>query len=218
MHSNPPSDHISRHTSMSCCKLSCAMHSYASGLVFRTDGAQGVGIVNAMRGASVAIVSHLCFCSPSKPLQCLTPLSAASAAVVTAGGIIWVRSAGPVQVCASSLEQPEYQRFTKACLQLFYAREVFHQFVCMKLHRCPCKLKGRQPATTCCIFDVLPAERGKEGTMTICQAAYAWPGALPSSQRISSSNNAAIVRWSQLCRIWCSGQDFNVISDKAARP
>ena len=73
-------------------------HSYASGVVFRTDGAQGVGIVNAMRGATVAIVSHLCFCSPSKPLQCLTPLSAASAAIVTAGGIVWVRSASPVQV------------------------------------------------------------------------------------------------------------------------
>ncbi|KAL3159647.1 hypothetical protein ABBQ38_010057 [Trebouxia sp. C0009 RCD-2024] len=71
-------------------------HSYASGVVFRTDGAQGVGIVNAMRGATVAIVSHLCFCSPQRPLQCLTPLSAASAATVTAGGIIWVKSASPV--------------------------------------------------------------------------------------------------------------------------
>ena len=73
--------------------------SYAAGSVFRTDGAQGVGIVNAMRGATVAIVSHLCFCSPLRPLQCLTPLSAASAATVTAGGIIWVRSANAVKVC-----------------------------------------------------------------------------------------------------------------------
>ena len=72
--------------------------SYASGFVFRTDGAQGVGVVNAMRGGTVAIVSHLCFCSPLRPLQCLTPLSAVSAAVVTAGGIIWVRSANPVKV------------------------------------------------------------------------------------------------------------------------
>ena len=77
--------------------------SYASGFVFRTDGAQGVGIVNAMRGATVAIVSHLCFCSPLRPLQCLTPLSAVSAATVTAGGIIWVRSANPVKVCKHHL-------------------------------------------------------------------------------------------------------------------
>ena len=55
--------------------------------------------MNAMRGATVAIVSHICFCSPVRPLQCLTPLSAASAATVTAGGIIWVRSASPVEVC-----------------------------------------------------------------------------------------------------------------------
>ena len=85
---------------LKCCSnadsIAC---SYASGSVFRTDGAQGVGIVNAMRGATVAIVSHLCFCSPLRPLQCLTPLSAASAATVTAGGIIWVKSANPVKVC-----------------------------------------------------------------------------------------------------------------------
>lgn len=67
-------------------------------MVFRTDGAQGVGIVNAMRGATVAVVSHACFCSAAKPLQCLTPTSAASAATVTAGGIVWVKAASPGQV------------------------------------------------------------------------------------------------------------------------
>ena len=73
--------------------------SYAAGMVFRSDGAQGVGIVNAMRGATVAVVSHACFCSPAKPLQCLTPLNAASAATVTAGGVLWVKASSPAQVC-----------------------------------------------------------------------------------------------------------------------
>ena len=74
------------------------MCSYAAGMVFRTDGAQGVGIVNAMRGATVALVSHAFFCSPAKPLQCLTTSSAASAATVTTGGIVWVQGSRPDQV------------------------------------------------------------------------------------------------------------------------
>ncbi|DBA72698.1 TPA: hypothetical protein ACH3X2_010233 [Trebouxia sp. C0005] len=72
-------------------------HSYAAGMVFRSDGAQGVGIVNAMRGATVALVSHALFCSPVKPLQCLTTSSAASAATVTTGGIVWVQGSRPDQ-------------------------------------------------------------------------------------------------------------------------
>ena len=78
---------------------SVLMCSYAAGMVFHSDGAQGVGIVNAMRGATVAVVSHACFCSPAKPLQCLTPLNAASAATVTAGGVLWVKASSPAQVC-----------------------------------------------------------------------------------------------------------------------
>lgn len=74
------------------------MCSYAAGMVFRTDGAQGVGIVNAMRGATVALVSHAFFCSPAKPLQCLTTSSAVSAATVTSGGIVWVQGSGPDKV------------------------------------------------------------------------------------------------------------------------
>ena len=67
-------------------------------MVFRTAGAQGVGIVNAMRGATIALASHAFFCSPHKPLQCLTPFSAVSAATVTAGGIIWVNASGSNKV------------------------------------------------------------------------------------------------------------------------
>ena len=78
------------------------MQSYASGMVFRTAGAQGVGIVNAMRGATVALVSHLCFCSAAKPLQCLSPVSAVSAAIVTAGGILWVQASNPSQVISGA--------------------------------------------------------------------------------------------------------------------
>lgn len=96
---------------ISAVALNCLAYSYASGVVFRTDGAQGVGIVNAMRGATVAIVSHLCFCSPLRPLQCLSPWSAASAATVTAGGIIWVKSASPVQVCTHLTINTLFVRF-----------------------------------------------------------------------------------------------------------
>lgn len=77
------------------------MCSYAAGMVFCMDGAQGVGIVNAMRGATVALVSHAFFCSPAKPLQCLTASSAASAATVTTGGIVWVQGSRPDQVCST---------------------------------------------------------------------------------------------------------------------
>ncbi|KAL0052933.1 hypothetical protein WJX82_010022 [Trebouxia sp. C0006] len=79
-------------------------HSYAAGMVFCMDGAQGVGIVNAMRGATVALVSHAFFCSPAKPLQCLTASSAASAATVTTGGIVWVQGSRPNQATQKKVQ------------------------------------------------------------------------------------------------------------------
>jgi hypothetical protein len=75
---------------------------HAQGLVFRLDGALGVGLVNAVRGATVAIASGLLFCRPDKPGQCLSMASATSAAVVTAGGIVWVCAGNRARVSGKS--------------------------------------------------------------------------------------------------------------------
>ena len=66
--------------------------SYSAGIVYRSDGALGVGMVNAMRGATVALIAGVWFCSEATPWQCLTPWSATSAAVVTVGSIMWVNA------------------------------------------------------------------------------------------------------------------------------
>lgn len=68
------------------------MCSYSAGIVYRSDGALGVGMVNAMRGAVIALIAGVWFCSAATPWQCLTPLSAASAAIVTSGSIMWVNA------------------------------------------------------------------------------------------------------------------------------
>lgn len=71
------------------------VHSFAQGRVQRMEGALGAGLVAAVRSATVSLASGLLFCSPSAPSQCLTPLSFASAAVVTAGGVAWVTAKPP---------------------------------------------------------------------------------------------------------------------------
>jgi hypothetical protein len=65
------------------------------GAVQKSDGALGVGLVTAVRSATVSLSSGLLFCSPAAPAQCLTPLSAASALIVTLGGVVWVRAVAP---------------------------------------------------------------------------------------------------------------------------
>lgn len=65
-------------------------HMLAQGWVFRWDGAIGVGVVNSVRGAVLTVVTHALFCRPDRPWLCMTPLSALSAAVTTAGGVVWV--------------------------------------------------------------------------------------------------------------------------------
>ena len=60
----------------------------------KSDGALGVGLVTAVRSATVSLASGMLFCSPQSPSQCLTPLSAASALIVTLGGVAWVTAPG----------------------------------------------------------------------------------------------------------------------------
>ena len=68
------------------------LHVWAQSLVFQTDGALGVGCVNAVRGALIAVASDRLFCRPDRTSACLTPQTCASALLVMVGGIAWVRS------------------------------------------------------------------------------------------------------------------------------
>ena len=66
------------------------------GLVLQTEGALGVGLVNAVRGATVSIMAALLFCRGDAS-QCLTARTALSAAIITAGALGWV-AAGQLMV------------------------------------------------------------------------------------------------------------------------
>lgn len=66
------------------------LHMYAQSLVFKQEGALGVSLVNAVRGAAVTVVVGLLFCSKERPLLCLTMQSGVAACIVTAGGVLWV--------------------------------------------------------------------------------------------------------------------------------
>lgn len=68
------------------------LHTFAQGAVQRSQGALGVGLVSAVRSATVGVGASLIFCRAGARSQCLTPRSAASAAIVTLGGIVWVVS------------------------------------------------------------------------------------------------------------------------------
>jgi drug/metabolite transporter (DMT)-like permease len=65
------------------------VHMFAQAFVFKHHGALGVSLVNAMRGAAIAVVGALLFCSPQDRQLCLTPPAAASAALVAVGGACW---------------------------------------------------------------------------------------------------------------------------------
>ena len=56
------------------------------------NGALGVGLVNVVRGSTVALVAGSLSCALQRPWQCLSPGTLGSAAVVTCGGLLWVLS------------------------------------------------------------------------------------------------------------------------------
>ncbi len=68
------------------------MHFTLQATVLVKEGAMAVGMVNAFRAALVSVVSGLIFCSIDTAHQCLTWHTASSAAVVTAGAMLWVVS------------------------------------------------------------------------------------------------------------------------------
>ncbi|PSC69568.1 transporter permease [Micractinium conductrix] len=70
------------------------LHMLVQAAVFKSDGALGVGLVNAVRGAVITIVIAALFCSSDRPHLCLTPQTILSAAVTTLGGAVYVLTGG----------------------------------------------------------------------------------------------------------------------------
>lgn len=78
------------------------LHMFAQTLVFRSEGAVGVGLVNAVRGAAITAIGGAAFCSPARPQLCLTRQSAASAAVTALGGVGWVAAGARAKRAAAA--------------------------------------------------------------------------------------------------------------------
>ncbi|KAL4856175.1 hypothetical protein ACK3TF_003317 [Chlorella vulgaris] len=70
------------------------VHMLVQAAVFKTDGAIGVGLVNAVRGAVITVVAAAIFCSPSRQQLCLTRQTVLSACITTCGGAIYVLTGG----------------------------------------------------------------------------------------------------------------------------
>lgn len=66
------------------------LHMALQAAVFKSEGAIGVGLVNAVRGAVITVVISALFCTPARAALCLTRQSLASAAVTTLGGAVYV--------------------------------------------------------------------------------------------------------------------------------
>ena len=55
----------------------------------QTEGALGVGLINVVRGSSVTIVGSSLMCRGARLWSCFSVGSIGSAAIVTAGGVLW---------------------------------------------------------------------------------------------------------------------------------
>ena len=71
------------------------VHMYGQALVFRSDGALGVGLVNAVRGSLINLSAGLVFCPSNVPRwqDCVSKISMVSGMTTTIGGILWVLGA-----------------------------------------------------------------------------------------------------------------------------
>ena len=85
------------------CGVLFNVHMFAQSRVFKSQGALGVSLVNAVRGALLAVIIGAVFCTPAKPELCLTVQSGAAALVTTVGGLIWTL-AGAKQTKNGKLE------------------------------------------------------------------------------------------------------------------
>lgn len=66
----------------------------AQAAVFKSEGAIGVGLVNAVRGAVITLCMHALFCAPARRNLCLTRQTLIAAVVTTLGGAIYVLAGG----------------------------------------------------------------------------------------------------------------------------
>lgn len=86
------------------------LHMYVQSRVFKSDGAIGVGLINAVRGAILAVVTSLLFCSEDRePTLCLTYRSGLSALITTLGGVAWVLTGHQRQKSKGSKEFKKIQ-------------------------------------------------------------------------------------------------------------
>lgn len=68
--------------------------------MYRTEGAVGVALVNAIRGGAVSLLTGALFCSSATPNRCVGAWTACSAAVETAGGVTWLSATHKVSKSA----------------------------------------------------------------------------------------------------------------------
>lgn len=75
-------------------------HMYGQSLVFRSDGALGVGLVNAVRGSLINLSAGLVFCPSNAPnwQDCVSTISMVSGMMTTFGGILWVLGADATKI------------------------------------------------------------------------------------------------------------------------
>lgn len=80
------------------------VHMYGQALVFRSDGALGVGLVNAVRGSLINLFAGLVFCpsNVSNWQDCVSKTSMVSGMMATFGGILWVLGADTPQEAKES--------------------------------------------------------------------------------------------------------------------
>jgi hypothetical protein len=75
------------------------LHNQVNSITIQKNGLLAVSIVNASRSVVMAAISHVYFCTPDKPLQCLNKVSAISSAIIAAGALTWALAGACVCRC-----------------------------------------------------------------------------------------------------------------------
>ncbi|KAL4513430.1 hypothetical protein Ndes2526A_g07390 [Nannochloris sp. 'desiccata'] len=81
------------------------VHMFVQSLVFKSQGALGVSLITAVRGAVIVVVAAALFCSPEKKNLCLNKQNGISAAVTTIGGFAWALAGARAKKNASGGEK-----------------------------------------------------------------------------------------------------------------
>jgi drug/metabolite transporter (DMT)-like permease len=81
------------------------VHMFVQSLVFKSQGALGVSLITAVRGAVIVVVAAMLFCSPERKNLCLNKQSGISAIVTTIGGFAWALAGARAKKNASNGEK-----------------------------------------------------------------------------------------------------------------